>query len=398
METLFRKQDRLLSITETKIVRQLMKKINWNAQMIAIRGARGVGKTTLLLQFIKLNYPPYSRDVLYCSMDSVYFTNNTLLDLAEKFHINGGQRLILDEVHKYANWSRELKEIYDLYPDMKIVFTASSLLHILGGDADLSRRCIPYTMQGLSFREFLMFYYNIEIEPTSLDNILKNPAPLCEEVNKKCKPVKMFHEYLQFGYYPFYLRNQMDYYTTIENVASFIIEAELTSLCNVEVANVRKLKVLLGLLATSVPYEVDISKLSSMIGTHRNTTISYLFNLANARLLNLLYSDLNSVKKMQKPDKIYLENPNIIYALASEQPKIETIRECFVVNQLSHTHEIEYSKEGDFRIDGKIIFEVGGNTKTFKQIADLPNSYILAEDIETPYGNKLPIWLIGFLY
>ncbi len=399
METLFAKQDRLLKLTSTKIVRELMKQIHWETQLIAIRGARGVGKTTLMLQYIKLNYPTYSREVLYCTMDSVFFSNHSLLDLADTFYKNGGKRLFLDEVHKYPTWSKEIKEIYDMYPDLQIVFSASSLLQILNGDADLSRRCIPYTMQGLSFREFFLFYKNIELPIYSLKDILSFPEKLCAEVNDKCHPLPFFKEYLQYGYYPFYLRNQLDYYTSIEQITNFIIETELTLLCKVDVANVRKLKALLGVLATSVPFEVDISKLATTIGVHRNTVISYLYDMDKAELINMLFSDLLSVKKMQKPDKIYLDNPNLLYALASQPVKKGTVRETFVVNQLAYLHQIEYGKTaGDFKVDGQYFFEVGGENKTYKQIADVPDSYILADNIETPYHHKLPIWCIGFLY
>lgn len=399
METLFAKQDRLLQLTSTKIVRALMHTINWKAPLIAIRGARGVGKTTLMLQYIKLHYPAYSREVLYCTMDSVFFSNHSLLDLAEKFYLHGGKRLFLDEVHKYPAWSKEIKEIYDLYPDMQVVFSASSLLQILNGEADLSRRCILYSMQGLSFREFLLFYKDMEFPAYSLEEILTSPGRLCTTVNERCRPLPFFKEYLSYGYYPFYLKNQTDYYTSLEQVVSFIIETELPALCKVEVANVRKLKVLLGVLATSVPFEVDASKLATVIGVHRNTVVSYLYDMGRAGLLNLLYADLLSVKKLQKPDKIYLGNPNLLYALASAPVKIGTARETFVVNQLSYKHQVEYAgKWGDFKIDGKYTIEVGGADKTFRQIADIPDAFVLADEIETPYGNKVPLWCLGFLY
>ena len=399
METLFAKQNRLLSLTSTKIVREIMNTINWDARLIAIRGARGVGKTTTMLQYIKLHYPAYSHEALYCSLDSVYFSNHSLITLGEDFYKSGGKHLFLDEIHKYPTWSQEIKELYDLYPDMRIVISGSSLLNILNGDADLSRRCIPYSMQGLSFREYLMFYHNINIKPQKLESILENPTSICAEVNEKCRPLPLFKDYLQHGYFPYYMQNMVDYYTTIEQVANFVIETELPLLCNVDPGNVRKIKALLGIIASSVPFEVDIAKLSTAIGIHRNTTIAYLTDLAKADLLTLLYSDLLSVKKMQKPDKIYLENANMIYALAAKDIKIGTVRETFVINQLKYQHEVEYGKQtGDFKVDSKYLFEVGGSDKTFKQIADIPQSYILADDIEFPYGNKLPIWAIGFLY
>lgn len=399
METLYAKQNRLLRLTSTAIVRTLMEQINWDAQLIAIRGPRGVGKTTLMLQYIKLNYKPMDSSVLYCTLDSLYFSEHSLLQLVDEFYKNGGKHLFLDEVHKYPTWSKEIKEIYDSYPDVRVVISASSLLNILNADADLSRRCIPYDMQGLSFREFLLFYKQLKFPVYSLQQVLGQPGELCESVNSRCRPLPLFKEYLQYGYFPFYLRNQIDYYTSIEQVVNFILETELPQLCGIGVGNIRKLKALLSVLATSVPFEVDISKLATTIGIHRNTVIEYLGSLERAKLIHLLYSDLISVKRMQKPDKIFLDNPNLLYALALQPVKVGTAREVFAVNQLSYKHQVEYGKAtGDFKVDGKYTFEVGGSDKDFSQIADIPSSYILADNIEEPYGNKLPLWAMGFLY
>ena len=399
METLFAKQDRLLGQQQTSLIRHQMQEINWQARLIAIRGARGVGKSTLMLQYIKLHYAQYSREVLYCTLDSIYFAGHNLLDLADTFYKYGGRHLFLDEVHKYKRWSSEVKEIYDMYPDMRVVISGSSLLKILTGDADLSRRCVPYTMQGLSFREYLQFYKGIDIEPATLKDILEHPETVCSQVNARCQPLPLFKDYLKNGYFPFYMENNIDYYTQIEQVVNYVVETELPAECGVDVANVRKIKALIGVLATTVPFEVDISKLSSLIGVHRNTVIEYLSHLGRAGILKLLYSQISSVKKMQKPDKIYLDNPNLIYALASDEIKTGTVRETFVVNQLSYGHIVEYGKDfGDFKVDSRYTFEVGGKGKTYGQIAGIPNSYILADDMETPLGHKLPIWIVGFLY
>ena len=399
MHTLFEKQDRLLKFTSTKIVRQLMHQINWDAQLIAIKGPRGVGKTTLMLQYIKRQYREYSREVLYCSLDTVYFSHHSLLELVDEFYKNGGKHLFLDEVHKYPNWSREIKEVYDFYPDLRVVISASSLLNLLRGDADLSRRCIPYELQGLSFREFLQFYKGIELSVCLLEEVLEHPEDLCVRVNEVCRPIPLFKEYLQYGYYPFYLKNQVDYYTSIDQIVNLTVETELPQVCGVNTASTRKLKALLGILSASVPFEVDITKLATTIGVHRNTVIEFLNHLENARLIRLLYADIKSVKKMQKPDKIFMDNANLLYALADHPVQIGTAREVFVVNQLAFGHVIEYGKSiGDFKIDGRYTIEVGGGKKDFSQIADVPLSYVLADDIETPCGHKLPIWAIGFLY
>lgn len=399
MDHLFEKQNRLLSLTPLEIIRSLMDNINWDAPLIAIRGARGVGKTTLMLQYIKQHYGMNTNKALYCDLGGLYFTTHNLLNLADKFYKSGGKHLFLDEVHKYPTWSIEIKEIYDSYPDMKIVFSGSSLLQLLNGDADLSRRCVPYTMQGLSFREFLLFQNITDLPHYKLEDLLSNATDICVAINRVCRPLQHFHQYLRQGYYPFYFRNNQDYELILENVVNYIVEIELPQLCGVNMENVRKIKSLLSVIASSHPFEVDISKLSVASNLQRNTVINYLHYLQNARLLNLMYSDLVNVKRMQKPDKIYLENSNLLHALSLTEVLAGTERETFVANQLRYRNNVEYPlKHGDFHVDGKYRFEVGGKGKKFDQIANIPDSYILADDIEMPIGNKLPIWLIGFLY
>ena len=398
METLFRKHRILISQVSMTIVRQLMHTVKWERQLVSIRGSRGVGKTTLMRQYIRQKYGINAGEALYLVMDSMYFTNHTLLEVAERFHLVGGKHLFLDEVHKYPTWSKEVKEIIDLWPDLKITFTGSSLLQILNADADLSRRVLNYDMAGLSFREYLQFYKGIELPSYSLEEILSNADSICQKVCEACRPQALFEDYMRVGYYPFYDGDDQDYYSRIENVVSFIIDQEMTQFCGVEPAYTRKLKAMLLFLANNVPYDVSIAKLSSYLEINKTTVLSYLASMQKAELLNLLYTDNKSVTKMQKPDKVYLHNPNMHYALSSEE-KIGTIRECFVVNQLSASHTVEYGKtQGDFKIDGKIILEVGGKDKTFDQIADIPDSYVLADSMEFPIGKKLPIWIVGFLY
>ena len=398
METLFKKHHILISQVSMDIVRDMMKNISWEKQLVAIRGSRGVGKTTLIRQYIKQMYGVNAGEVLYCVLDSLFFTNHTLLDLAERFQLMGGKHLFLDEVHKYPTWSKEIKEIIDLYPDLKITFSGSSLLQILNADADLSRRVLSYDMEGLSFREYLHFYKGIQLPVRSLDEILSRPDAICEEINRVCRPQAMFEQYLRAGYYPFFDGEEEEYYSRIENVVSFIIDQELTQFCGVDSANTRKIKALMLFLAENVPYEVNIAKLATYLELNKQTVLAYLSYLQRAELLHLLYSDNKSVTRLQKPDKIYLHNPNMFYALG-QQRQIGTIRECFVVNQLSVNHTVEYGKaNGDFRIDGRITFEVGGKDKTFDQIADLPDSYILADSMEFPIGKKLPLWLVGMGY
>lgn len=398
MESLFQKHRVLVSQVNMKIVRQLMNSIDWEKQLVSIRGSRGVGKTTLMRQYIRKTYGVNAGEALYLVMDSMYFTTHSLLDVAERFHLMGGKHLFLDEVHKYPTWSREIKEICDLWPDMKITFTGSSLLQILNADADLSRRVLSYDMTGLSFREYLQFYKGIELPSYPLDKLLSDADEICKQVCDACHPQPLFEEYLRVGYYPFYDGNEQEYYSRIENVISFIIDQEMTQFCGVEPAYTRKLKAMLLFLANNVPYDVSIAKLSSYLEINKTTVLSYLSSMQRAELLNLLYADNLSVTKMQKPDKVYIHNPNMLYALSTEE-KIGTIRECFVVNQLSAKHTVEYGKtQGDFKIDGKITFEVGGKDKSFEQIADIPDSYVLADSMMFPIGKKLPLWIVGFLY
>lgn len=399
MEALINRYKRLLAVTSTAYVRSLVDVIHWDARLIAIRGARGVGKTTLMLQYLKLNYPDDTKSALYASLDSIYFTQHSLMELAEQFYLKGGKHLFLDEVHKYPTWSREIKNIYDEFPDLKIVFTGSSLLRILNAEADLSRRCISYNMQGLSYREYLKLYHQIDVRSYSLEEIFINPDAICADVNSKCRPLAYFSEYLQNGYYPFYMEGQSDYYTRIENVVNLILEIELPQQCGVDISNVRKLKSLLGILSSEVPFMVDITKISAMAEMSRTTLLTYLQYLDRAKLIHLLYSDFDSVKKLQKPDKIYMENTNLLYALSLKEVNVGTLREVFIVNQLSYQHRVEYyTRKADYTVDGKYTIEVGGKSKDGRQIAQEDNAFIASDDIEYSVGNKIPLWAFGFLY
>lgn len=387
-----------ISQVSMDIVRGMINDIDWEKPLVAIKGSRGVGKTTLMRQYIRKTYGLTAGEALYCAVDSMYFTNHSLLDLAEHFHQMDGKHLFLDEIHKYPHWSKELKEINDLYPDLKVTFSGSSLLQILNADADLSRRVLSYTMEGLSFREYLHFYKGISIPEYDLHDILENADAVCENVNSLCRPQKAFEEYLRVGYYPFYDGNEQEYYSRIENVANYIIEQEITGFCGVDPAYTRKLKAMLMFLAGNLPYEVNISKLASYLELNKATVLSYLSVMHKAELLHLLYSDNKSVTKMQKPDKIYIHNTNLLYAL-TDSCHTGTVRECFVVNQLGAMHTVEYGRNiGDFKVDGHITFEVGGEKKSFDQIADVPESYILADNMEYPVGKKLPIWIVGLIY
>ena len=403
MDSLFRKSDRLLANTQTEIIRDKMNEIHWNAQLVTIMGAKGVGKSTLIKQYLKENYRLGDRRILYCSADTVDFSMRTLVGLAEEFSIHGGELLAIDEIHKYksgtTDWSREIKEIHELYPDLKLIVSGSSLLRLREGDADLSRRAVKYTMPGLSFRESLRFYHGLEFKRWALDDILAHPYDLWQEVSSKCKPVVLFKEYLEKGYYPFLLEGEGEYYTKIEQVVNYIIEAELPQICKVDVANVRKLQALIALICSEVPFELNANKIAAAIEIGRDTVVEYLKYLGDAKVLNLLYSDKKKIGKLSKPDKVYLENPNILYALTPTKAEIGTLRETFAICSLSESHTVEYGKaQGDFKVDGKYTFEIGGRSKGFSQIAGVENSYIFADDWDMPDGAKLPLWMLGFLY
>jgi predicted AAA+ superfamily ATPase len=403
MDSLFRKSDRLLANTQTEIIRDKMNEIHWNAQLVTIMGAKGVGKSTLIKQYLKENYRLGDRRILYCSADTVDFSMRTLVGLAEEFSIHGGELLAIDEIHKYksgtTDWSREIKEIHELYPDLKLIVSGSSLLRLREGDADLSRRAVKYTMPGLSFRESLRFYHGLEFKRWALDDILAHPYDLWQEVSSKCKPVVLFKEYLEKGYYPFLLEGEGEYYTKIEQVVNYIIETELPQICKVDVANVRKLQALIALICSEVPFELNANKIAAAIEIGRDTVVEYLKYLGDAKVLNLLYSDKKKIGKLSKPDKVYLENPNILYALTPTKAEIGTLRETFAICSLSESHTVEYGKaQGDFKVDGKYTFEIGGRSKGFSQIAGVENSYIFADDWDMPDGAKLPLWMLGFLY
>lgn len=402
MEALFRKSDRLLANTSTEIIREKMDEIHWNTQLVSIVGAKGVGKSTLIKQYLKLNFAFGDRRILYCSADTVDFSMRNLIELAEEFVIQGGELLVIDEIHKYhpgtTDWSREIKEIYELFPNLKVIVSGSSLLQLKEGDADLSRRAVKYTMPGLSFREALRFYHGLTFPVWSLEDILAHPYDLWQMVSSKCKPVVLFKEYLEKGYYPFLHEGEGEYHTKIEQVMNYIVETELPQICKVDVANVRKIQALIALICSEVPFELNANKIATTLEIGRDTVVEYLKYLGDAKVLNLLYSDKKKIGKLTKPGKIYMENTNLIYALAPTKVEIGTLRETFAVNCLAASHDVEYGKaQGDFKVDYKYTFEIGGRSKDIKQIAGVKDSYIFADDWDMPDGAKLPLWMLGFL-
>ncbi|MFA5300367.1 MAG: AAA family ATPase [Lutibacter sp.] len=398
MEELVEKYRLKLSYITTDFVRSLERDINWNARLIGVKGARGVGKTTMLLQHIKFSLANELDTTLYVTLDSIWFSNHTLVDLADNFVKRGGKYLFIDEVHKYSNWSQELKNIYDDYPTLKVVFTGSSLLEILNARADLSRRAIIYTMQGLSFREYLSIETGQNFDRLTLESILKNHSKEAALINAKVKPLQYFDAYLKQGYYPFYKEELDLYIPRLEEVINMMLEIELPLLRGIDLAYVHKIKQLLLIISESVPFVPNVSKLSDKIGVARGTLLLYFHYLAEIGLTINLFKESGGISRLQKPLKVYLENSNLMYALSPRAVNTGNKRETFFANQLGYTHKIRYADKGDFFVDQKYIFEIGGKDKSKKQIATIENAFIAADDIEYGFQNKIPLWMFGFMY
>ncbi len=398
MDSLISKFYKKLDATTTDFVRDTIHKVNWDARLVGIKGARGIGKTTLLLQYIKLHLSNHLERTLYVSLDSIWFNTNSLIDLVDDFSKKGGEYLFLDEVHKYPGWSQVLKNIYDDYPNLKVVFTGSSLLEILNARADLSRRAIVYEMQGFSFREYLRMETGIDFEILSLDQILKNHVNEAVKIQQKVKPFQYFETYLQQGYYPFYMEQPELYEIRLGEVVNMMLEIELPLLRGVELAYIAKIKQLLVIIAESVPFVPNVSKLSEKIVINRATLLSYLHYLSEIGLTRNLFKESYGISRLQKPAKVYLENTNLIYLLAKQNANVGNSRETFFINQLVHKHKVTYTEQTDFKVDDTYFFEIGGKNKTSKQIAMLENSYVVADDIEYGFQNKIPLWLFGFMY
>lgn len=378
--------------------RELERKINWNARLISVRGSRGTGKTTLFLQHIKKTFSNNLNKVLYVNLDNVYFSNNTLVELAEKFASRGGTHLFIDEVHKYENWSKEIKNLYDDFPELHIAFTGSSLLEILNGRADLSRRTLVYELTGLSFREYLSLIKAHDFPIFTLEEILKNNEQISAEIASKIKPFEFFDDYLSFGYYPYFLEGKDDYFNRLNETVNMILEVELPMLRGLEIAYIPRIKKLLAVIGESAPFIPNITQLAAKIGISRQTLLIYLKYLEDAKLINQLYKKSRGLSVLEKPEKILMENTNLIELFNGENANTGSRRETFILNQLLHSHKVDFSEESDFFVDSKYTFEVGGKNKKRKQIQEIPDSYIIADDIEFGTDRRIPIWLLGFMY
>lgn len=366
--------------------------------MLALSGPRGAGKTSLMLQYLKYGLDLPTTRALYISADHYWFYNHSLFETAEQFYLNGGRHLFIDEVHKYPNWSRELKNVYDGFPDLKIVFSASSALDIYRGEADLSRRVITYRLPGMSFREFLKLKGVTDAKEVDLKEIAEDHEQIAAELTGKFQPFPHFRDYLKFGYLPIISESREEEIPIrLNQVINAIVESDLAAIESFDSGSANKIKKLLGVIAESVPFKPNVSALARKLNISRESVYAWITSLEKARLLNTLKQKGKGVSTLQKPDKIYLENTNLAYAL-KENPEIDSIRESFMINQLMNAgHEVALPDKGDFIVDDLHI-EVGGKNKTGKQVQDVENAIVAADDIEVGYGNKIPLWLFGFLY
>ena len=395
MESLIKIYLRLLQETEAKTFRYLYQSIDWNERCIAIIGAKGVGKTTMLLQHIKHTFAN-KNEALFASLDNTWFANHSIFDLADEFYLNGGTHLFLDEIHHYPNWATEIKNIYDSFPKLKIVFTGSSLLQIYKSTADLSRRVVYEKLEGLSFREFLKFEKMGDFPVLSMKEIVENHQDIAFRITENLKIIPLFKKYLKNGYYLFYKEGLSKYEIKLQEAVNNVIDIDIPAIENIEFESRHKLKRLLAILSTLVPYTPNITDLSVAIDSNRNNTVKYLFLLANAKLLNLVSYKNKTIGDLTKPDKVLLNNTNLSY-LYGDNANIGSARETFFVNQLNAVANVILAPQGDFMVDN-YTFEIGRKKKPFDQIKDILNSFVVADDIETGHGNKIPLWLFGMLY
>jgi predicted AAA+ superfamily ATPase len=382
--------------TPLEFQRYLVHKIDLDNRLIAVKGARGAGKTTLLLQLAKINLPLQS--TLYVSLDHIYFFDNKLYHLAKQFAQFGGTHLLLDEVHKYPDWSREIKLIYDNFPELNIIFTSSSLLEIYKSESDLSRRAVAYHLKELSFREFIAFETKKILPVYSFLEILNHHNEIASKLLGEIKPLPLFDKYLKIGVYPYYKENENLYIQKLQNTINLIIEVDINAVEDLQYDTLVKLKKLLISIASSAPFTPNITKLSEKVGISRNMLVQGIKILERAGLVNEVYEDSSGIGVLTKPEKLYLNNTNLMYALAKENTNIGNVRETFFLNQFKGLHEINRSEKADFLIDKTHTFEIGGKNKSKKQIATLENAYVAKDGVEVGFGAIIPVWLFGFMY
>lgn len=389
MEKLFEQFLKLLRETDTGFLRYIYSEINWGSRMIGITGPRGVGKTTLVLQHIKMNLD--LAKTLYVTAEDFYFSDSRLIDLADAFVKRNGKYLFVDEIHKYKDWAKELKLIYDYHPELFVVFSGSSVLDIKKGASDLSRRAVMYNMQGLSFREYLQLFHNLTSRTYSLEDILSHRAGIPEIKH----PLPLFEDYLKRGYYPFSLEEDFD--LKLQQIVNQTLETDIPMYAGMNVSTGRKLKQLLAIIAKSVPFKPNMTSISTALMASRNNIADYCLYIEEAGLITQLRDATGGIRGLGKVDKIYLENTNLIYGLAGNNSNTGNIRETFFINQLRLKHDVIASPVADFRI-GDYTFEVGGKKKGLRQIQGLDNGFVVRDNIEQGYLNTIPLWQFGLTY
>ncbi|MBP1629910.1 MAG: family ATPase [Bacteroidetes bacterium] len=389
MDNLFEQSNKLINDVDLGFLRYMYDEINWRNRMIGLIGPRGVGKTTLVLQYIKQNLN--LNEALYVSAEDFYFVDNRIIDLTDQFVKHGGKYLFIDEIHKYKDWSKELKLIYDYHKELKIVFTGSSVLDIKKGVSDLSRRAIVYNMQGLSFREYLQLFHKVTIQTFSLEDILNHKV---EALDLKL-PLPLFADYLKRGYYPFALEE--DFEIRLKQIINQTLEVDIPIYADMNISTGRKLKQLLSIISKSVPFKPNMTKIAEILSASRNNIADYCLYIEEAGMIAQLRNNTEGIRGLGKVEKIYLDNTNLIYSLAQDTSNIGNIRETFFLNQMRVRHNVFSSNIGDFFVEDK-VFEVGGKNKGQRQIKDIENGFIVKDDIETGFLNTIPLWHFGLTY
>ena len=405
LEAFFKLSQNYLINYQQDYLRYFLKKESLSNRFSIISGQRGIGKTTMIIQYMQEQYPDlYTTKALYIQADHFLLGNHSLYEIADEFVKMGGELLCLDEIHKYHHWSKELKSINDTFKELKLLVSGSSALEIHKGTHDLSRRALVYRMKGMSFREFIEMKMGMELEPFSLEKILKEHQPIAQNITDKLaekneKILPLFKAYLEVGYYPYYFEynNKEQFYMALEQNIHTTIESDLLAVYPSLTGNsIKKLKSLLKVISASVPFVPDMKKLKNIIGVGDERTLkNYLKYLEDAGLIKMLMKHSKGLASIEKPEKIYLDNTNLLFTSKAE---VGTVRETFFMNQLSKEHVLIAPKNGDFLVDDNLIFEVGGKNKSFKQIKDMQNFFVASGEIERGFGNKIPLWLFGFLY
>jgi predicted AAA+ superfamily ATPase len=400
LSELFELQIENAKSVDTTFKRYLYNQINWNARLIGIVGARGTGKTTLLFQYYKEHFSS-PEECLYITADHVKVAALGLFDIASEFFKMGGKELIIDEVHKYPDWTREVKNIYDSFPKAKIVVSGSSTTAVIHGKHDLSRRIVLYTLRGLSFREYLELELHETLETYTLDKIVSGHVKIASHLARIPNILRLFNNYLSCGYYPFYLEGKNEYVSKLGNVIEKIISSDIPAIYGLKPSSIHFLRKLIHLVATSQPFTPNVERISGQLGLSKEYVYNYLDYLEEAHLFSFLHQDEQGLKLVRKAQKIYLENPNLFHAILGKtglRSEIGAVRESFFVNQVTSIHKVYAGGQNDFRVDRNYDFEVGGKQKDATQLQGKKNSFIAADGIEIGTRNKIPLWLFGFLY